>query len=162
MERFELSRAFTPLLHFECRPFNRLGTSPNDFRSCALLSFSMDGTRKAFGIAGIPCGRCKKKLVLLCHTFSDIAREKRTEQVWFLSEFLGGDVLRKTVPCAIITNCIKISCSRYKIPVKTDREEKDKIPWKAGKGLSNQGLRFVGTRITTVSPKGGKRSVQEG
>lgn len=111
-------------MDFKCSPFGRLGTSPNDFRSCALLSFSMDGTRKAFGIAGIPCGRCKKKLVLLCHTFSDIAREKRTEQVWFLSEFLGGDVLRKTVSCAIITNCIKISCNRYKIPVKTDREEK--------------------------------------
>lgn len=111
-------------MDFKCSPFGHLGTSPNDFRSCALLSFSMDGTRKAFGIAGIPRGRCKKKLVLLCHTFSDIAREKRTEQVWFLSEFLGGDVLRKTVPCAIITNCIKISCNRYKIPVKTDREEK--------------------------------------
>ena len=33
MERFELSRAFTPLLHFECRPFNRLGTSPDEHDS---------------------------------------------------------------------------------------------------------------------------------
>ena len=33
MERFELSRVFTPLLHFECRPFNHLGTSPDEHDS---------------------------------------------------------------------------------------------------------------------------------
>ena len=29
MERFELSQALTPLPHFECGPFNHLGTSPH-------------------------------------------------------------------------------------------------------------------------------------
>ena len=29
MERFELSRAVTRLPHFECGPFNHLGTSPD-------------------------------------------------------------------------------------------------------------------------------------
>ena len=30
MERFELSQVVTPLPHFECGPFNHLGTSPQE------------------------------------------------------------------------------------------------------------------------------------
>ena len=48
MERFELSRAVTHLPHFECGPFNHLGTSPDSFAFIG-YPFSLDLSRESRG-----------------------------------------------------------------------------------------------------------------